>query len=180
MRCTGLPKDLGFNDLGPGELRMLGDIAIDARGHHGLADGFVENPTGLNQQKIANDTIEQITSLYPPAKTRFEIKQATPDAFGTALVRGLRDKGYALLEFDPETAKAAQRTSSRPNESAPEVKVKTPVQQGFGLPIYYVFDQFSGTNMYRVTVMVGNESITRPYAQENGTVVPMGYWVRKE
>ncbi|MBE4026198.1 conjugal transfer protein TrbH [Vibrio parahaemolyticus] len=158
----------------------LFSLALVGCASHTPYGNFVENPTGLNQQKIANDTIEQITSLYPPAKTRFEIKQATPDAFGTALVRGLRDKGYALLEFDPETAKAAQRTSSRPNESAPEVKVKTPVQQGFGLPIYYVFDQFSGTNMYRVTVMVGNESITRPYAQENGTVVPMGYWVRKE
>lgn len=155
-------------------------LALVGCASHPPYGNFVENPTGLNQQKIANDTLAQIESLYPPAKTRFEIKQATPDAFGTALVKGLRDKGYALLEFDPETETTAKRTTARPNESAPEVKKKPSVNRGFGLPLYYVFDQFSDSNMYRVTIMLGDKSITRPYAQENGSVVPVGYWVRKE
>ncbi|HGF5205955.1 TPA: hypothetical protein ACF35C_004109, partial [Vibrio parahaemolyticus] len=59
-------------------------------------------------------------------------------------------------------------------------KKKPSVNRGFGLPLYYVFDQFSDSNMYRVTIMLGDKSITRPYAQENGSVVPVGYWVRKE
>ncbi|AFJ03834.1 Conjugative transfer protein TrbH (plasmid) [Methylophaga frappieri] len=88
-----------------------------------------------------------------------------------ALVRGLRDRGYALLEFDPEAAKAQQQASTA---------TANPTPTGSGLPLRYVFDQFTGTNMYRVTIMVGNESLTRPYSQENGGIVPAGYWVRKE
>ena len=35
-------------------------------------------------------------------------------------------------------------------------------------------------NLYRLTLMVGNQSITRPYLAQNGTFAPAGYWVRKE
>jgi len=138
---------------------------------HAPYGNFVENPTGLNQHEVASDSVEKITELYPPAKTRFELKQPTPDAFGMALVRGLRDRGYALLEFDPEAAKAQQQASTA---------TANPTPTGSGLPLRYVFDQFTGTNMYRVTIMVGNESLTRAYSQESGGIVPAGYWVRKE
>jgi len=138
---------------------------------HAPYGNFVENPAGLNQREVASDSVEKITELYPPAKTRFELQQPTPDAFGMALVRGLRDRGYALLEFDPEAAKAQQQASTA---------TANPTPTGSGLPLRYVFDQFTGTNMYRVTIMVGNESLTRPYSQESGGIVPAGYWVRKE
>ena len=48
------------------------------------------------------------------------------------------------------------------------------------LPLRYVFDQFIDTNVYRVTIMIGNQSLTRPYAQQSDGFVPVGYWVRKE
>jgi hypothetical protein len=139
---------------------------------HSPYGNFVENPVGLNQHKIASDTVKKITELYPPAKTRLELQQPTPDAFGMALVRGLRDRGYALLEFDPEAATVQQRQQT--------TRLDTPTPSESGLPLRYVLDQFAGTNMYRVTIMVGNESLTRPYSQESGGIVPAGYWVRKE
>ncbi|WP_419612284.1 conjugal transfer protein TrbH [Thiolapillus sp.] len=164
---------------------VLFSLGLAGCATHATYGNFVENPAGLNQQEIASDTVEKITELYPPAKTRFELKQPTPDAFGRALVRGLRDRGYALLEFDPETAKAQQRQqATRSTRTAPNVEATTapanPTPTGLGLPLRYVFDQFTRTNMYRVTIMVGNESLTRPYSQESGGIVPAGYWVHKE
>ncbi|WP_419599986.1 conjugal transfer protein TrbH [Thiolapillus sp.] len=164
---------------------VLFSLGLAGCATHATYGNFVENPAGLNQQEIASDTVEKITELYPPAKTRFELKQPTPDAFGTALIRGLRDRGYALLEFDPETAKAQQRQqATRSTRTAPNVEATTapanPTPTGLGLPLRYVFDQFTRTNMYRVTIMVGNESLTRPYSQESGGIVPAGYWVHKE
>ena len=163
---------------------VLFSLGLAGCATHAPYGNFVANPAGLNQQEIASDTVEKITELYPPAKTRLELQQPTPDAFGMALVRGLRDRGYALLELDPEAAKAQQRRATRLNESTPSTEATAASANqaltGSGLPLRYVFDQFTGTNMYRVTIMVGNQSLTRPYSQENGGVVPVGYWVRKE
>ena len=103
-------------------------------------------PAAANQQQIATDAVQQLATLYPPAKTRFELHQATPDAFGLALVNTLRA---------PAGAPAA-------------------------LPLRYVLDQAGTTNLYRLTLLVGNQSITRPYLEENGSFVPAGYWARKE
>ncbi|EDB8709768.1 conjugal transfer protein TrbH [Salmonella enterica subsp. enterica serovar Schwarzengrund] len=124
-------------------------------------------PTAANQQQIATDAVQQLAMLYPPAKTRFELHQATPDAFGMALVNTLRERGYALLEFNPaDQAKAS---------AAP-----APVGAPAALPLRYVLDQADTTSLYRLTLLVGNQSITRPYLEENGSFVPAGYWARKE
>lgn len=145
---------------------------------------FVKDQPSLDQQVIATDTVKKIVELYPPAKTRFELLQATPDAFGSALVRGLRDRGYALMEFDEKAAKASQNEQSiHSTRTAPNVGksvTQNGTHTGSGLPLRYVVDQFSGTNMYRVTILVGQESLTRPYSKESEGIVPAGYWVRKE
>ncbi|WP_272387480.1 hypothetical protein [Acinetobacter baumannii] len=58
---------------------------------------FVQS-AALDQQKLAADAVQQLATLYAPARTRLELQQPTPDPFGQALVKSLRDKGYALLE----------------------------------------------------------------------------------
>ncbi|MCW5239102.1 conjugal transfer protein TrbH [Verminephrobacter eiseniae] len=121
---------------------------------------FVQS-AALDQQKLAADAVQQLATLYAPARTRLDLQQPTPDPFGQALVKSLRDKGYALLEFAPASA------ASQP--SAPG-----------GLPLRYVLDQAGDSNLYRLALMVGNQSITRPYLAQNGTFAPAGYWVRKE
>jgi len=123
-------------------------------------------PTAANQQQIATDAVQQLATLYPPAKTRFELHQATPDAFGLALVNTLRERGYALLEFSP----TSQAASTAP----------APAEAPAALPLRYVLDHAGATNLYRLTLLVGNQSITRPYLEDNGSFVPAGYWVRKE
>ncbi|SDY51346.1 conjugal transfer protein TrbH [Nitrosomonas halophila] len=118
-------------------------------------------PAAANQQQIASDAVQQLATLYPPAKTRFELQQATPDAFGIALINSLRERGYALLEFNPvNQAQASIATAA--------------------LPLRYVLDQAGPAGLYRLTLLVGSQSITRPYLKENGSFVPAGYWVRKE
>ena len=113
-------------------------------------------PVGL-EQKIAVDTAKQLVALYPPARTRFHLGQPTPDAYGSALVEAARAKGYALVEF---------------KEAAPATAP--------GLSLHYVLDAVASPNLYRVTVMVGQKSLSRAYLAQNNRVAPAGAWVRKE
>jgi len=111
-------------------------------------------PTAADQQQLAREAVQQLAALYPPAKTRLALQQATPDAFGQALVLTLRERGYALLEFS--------QTSTPASES---------------LPLRYVLDQAG--DLYRLTLLIGNQSITRPYLVQDGSFAPAGYWVRR-
>ncbi|PLY11742.1 MAG: conjugal transfer protein TrbH [Sedimenticola sp.] len=112
-------------------------------------------------QLIANDALKQLAMLYPPAKTRLTIKQPTPDVFGSELVKGLREAGYALQEYSPKAQHEPDTADA-------------------GLPLMYVLDQAKDDHLYRLTLQVGDQAINRPYRQEQGTVVPAGYWARKE
>ncbi|HIF4305224.1 TPA: lipoprotein [Salmonella enterica subsp. enterica serovar Infantis] len=138
---------------------------------------FVKSSPAVFDQKMATDTVTQLVKLYPPATTRLELQQATPDTFGIALVNNLRAQGYAVMEYKPVAASATPA-------SATAVDGKSAVQPAQstlpGYPLRYVLDQFSGTNMYRVTVLVGSQSLTRAYTAQNDTVLPAGAWVRKE
>lgn len=116
------------------------------------------NSTSVDQQKLADDAVQELATLWPPAKTRFELKQATPDVFGNALVQNLRERGYAVMEFSPNTTAVNAQ-----------------------LPLRYVLSKIKSEsgNLYHLTLLVGTESITRPYLEQNGIVVP-GYWTHKE
>jgi hypothetical protein len=118
---------------------------------------YVANSPKAIDKKIATDAINRLVALYPPASTMFSLRHPTPDAFGTSLVESIRAKGYALLEFNP----ALQAS---------------PV----GLPLSYVFDQTKDTNMYRVTLQVGQQTLTRVYVVQANTVHPASNWARKE
>jgi hypothetical protein len=120
-------------------------------------------PATLNE-KLAADTVKQLTVLYPPASTRFDLGQPTPDAYGSALVESLRIEGYAILEFEPDEAALADN----PNTAGP------------GLNLRYVLDAPASTNLYRLTLMVGSQSLSRAYVAQNDSVAPAGAWVRKE
>ncbi|WP_404361587.1 conjugal transfer protein TrbH [Methylotuvimicrobium sp. KM1] len=128
--------------------------------------GCVTSPYGnhlrhvsVDQQKLADDAVKQLATLWPPAKTQFELKQTTPDVFGNALVKNLRESGYAVMEFSPNTT-----------------------EDNTLLPLRYVLSQIKGENgnLYHLTLWVGTESITRPYIEQNGMVMPGGYWTHKE
>ncbi|WP_442764043.1 conjugal transfer protein TrbH [Malikia spinosa] len=149
----------------------LGGCATTSQSPYG---NFVQS-AALDPQKLAADAVQQLATLYVPARTRLELQQPTPDAFGQALVKTLRDKGYALLEFVPAGAPAQTSASA----SSPPSPAETPAVPG-GLPLRYVLDQAGDSNLYRLTLMVGSQSITRAYLGQNGVFAPAGSWVRKE
>ena len=123
-------------------------------------------PANVNEM-IAADTTKQLMILYPPASTRFDLGQPTTDAYGAKLAQSLRLSGYAVSDFVPAAA---------PNSANGSGTVSTSP----GVKLRYVIDAPEGLNLYRVTVMVGNQSLSRAYIAENQTVSPAGAWARKE
>ena len=121
----------------------------------------------VDQQKLAGAAVKQLATLWPPAQTRFALQQATPDAFGAALVAALRESGYALLEFNPDAAQAKASAEAAPDAEAP-------------VSLGYVLDPAGDSNLYRLTLAVGTQSITRPYREQDGALVPAGSWAHKE
>jgi hypothetical protein len=136
---------------------------------------FVQDSPAAFNQTMAGDAVKRLVAVYPPARTRFELRQATPDAFGTALVASLRNRGYALLEFRPDAqgkaAASGQASATNAATAAPSATT---------LALRYILDLDPGSKLYRVTLLVDTQSLTRAYLAQDGAVVPAGYWVRKE
>ena len=126
---------------------------------------FLPPTSAAYNKTMAEDAVKQLLILYPPASTRFNLQQTTPDNFGITLVELMRAKGYALMEIKPELS--AQRNSEAQNPPT-------------GLSLRYVLDQVNSLNLYRVTLLVGNQSMTRAYLVQDSTVHPAGLWSRKE
>jgi hypothetical protein len=108
-------------------------------------------------QVMAKDTVKELTVLYPPAKTRLQITQPIKDAYGIALIQALRAKGYSVVE-------------------STELKKDNNLANQFS----YVVDSPIKNTLYRVTVGLGNQSISRAYASNNGVLMAAGNWARKE
>jgi type IV secretion system protein TrbH len=141
---------------------MLGGCAAQRYGN------FVAK-TQLDQARLAGDVVRQLVAMYPPAKTRLELQQPTPDPFGQALVQSLRAEGYALREFHPKAVEAATSSASAGGSAS-----------AGAVPLRYVLDQAGETSLFHLTLLVGTQALTRPYQAQNGTFSPVGYWVRKE
>lgn len=114
---------------------------------------FALNLTQVEQQQIVSDTVKKLTELYLPAKTRLSF-QANEDTFGISLLHDLREQGYEVQE----------QTQNTPNDS-------------IGLQVRYILDQAG--DLYRVTVMVGSDSLSRPYSEQNAVLTAAGFWVHK-
>lgn len=124
---------------------------------------FTASSIPANDVKMAADASRKLVAMYPPAKTRFALQQTAGDAFGIALTESLRRKGFALQEYAPTDSKG---TASRPSA--------TPLRLG------YVLDLVGTPNLYRVTLQIGDQSLTRAYLVQDGSIFPAGSWVRKE
>lgn len=115
--------------------------------------------TSANKTLIS-DTVKQLQTLYPPAKTRFNLGQSIPDSdiFGKTLVATLRDRGYAVQEFNP----------------------KQSIVNSDGLSFRYIVDTpVAIPNFYRITVMTGSDSLSRAYIVQNNVASPAGEWTYK-
>lgn len=112
---------------------------------------------------MAVDAIKQLQILYPPGQTRFNISQpiAQTDAFGTTLIKVMREKGYAVQV----------------------VSLEQMVGKSAGLTVQYTLDKpeirlYDG--LYRVTLSVGKSLLTRAYFASNQTAIPAGAWAVME
>jgi hypothetical protein len=160
----------------------LGSLAGCATPELPAYGNFTHSAPAAMEQTLADDAVKQLAALYPPASTRLDLQQATPDAFGSRLVESLRARGYALLEFKPGTKTAAvpTTTTTTTTATATATATTTAAAAGAGKPLRYILDQFDA-NLYRLTVRVGDQSLTRAYAPaQSGTLRPAGAWVRKE
>lgn len=115
--------------------------------------GNFTNITPSVTDVMATDTVEQLTRNYPPAQNRFCFKQKITDHFGVKLVSLMRQKGYGIIEI----ASLCQQPS-----------------------FYYVVDELKANHLYRVSVFVGPQSLSRAYWVQKGIVVPQSAWSYKE
>ncbi|WP_028389217.1 hypothetical protein [Legionella fairfieldensis] len=126
--------------------------------------GNYASTSNLFNKTMANDAVSQLIRLYPPAHTRFTLKQPIKDSFGLSLVSLLRTKGYSVVEV---TTRPLNNTLIIPTASS-------------GIDLFYLVDSPIKNRLYRVTLMVGQQSLSRPYLVHNNQLVASGYWVRKE
>jgi hypothetical protein len=131
---------------------------------HSPYGNFAAQSTPAFNLQLANDTARQVVAVYPPASTALRIDQPATDGYGLALVRALRDAGYAVREFDPR-ARAAAPANAAADPS---------------LAVHYIVDAPGESNLYRVTLLIGQESLSRGYASQNDRLQALGAWVRKE
>ena len=126
---------------------------------------FVQGTTVDNATTLVNDAMKKLVVLYPPARTRFELQQATPDMFGIYLVKAMRAKGYAVEEYQAAMAGA---------------KGQSDAPLAGGMSLSYIVDQSNDMRQYRVTLVIDRlQSLDRVYQVQDGTLLPAGYWVRR-
>ncbi len=138
-------------------LGLAGCAATPVPATHG---SFIQAPMAGDNEAMVNDVVKKLTALYPPAKTRFNLQHATPDTFGMHLVTALRGKGYAVAEVKPGVE-------------------ASPVPAG-EQSLAYIVDQPLAAGLYRVTLLIKSQTLSRVYQSANGTLAPAGAWVRKE
>jgi type IV secretion system protein TrbH len=121
------------------------------------------NPSGQDYNRaIAADTVKKLVALYPPAGTTIGLKQVATDDFGGTLVGLLRTKGYAIHEYNPTTGTVTKET---PNPA---------------ISLNYIIDQVPSMALYRATLFINGQPLSRVYTANKGVLQAAGSWVRKE
>jgi hypothetical protein len=121
----------------------------------------------VDSVELVQDAVNALQSAYPPAKTSLVLLQPVEDAFGISLIESMRSNGYAVAEY------------------APSQKGDTPLlNTAAGLGFAYTLDALRDDDELRVTLHVGEESLSRLYlvkgAEGDASYVPAGFWARRE
>jgi hypothetical protein len=106
-----------------------------------------------NDVYLATDAASQLARVYPPARYTFRIGQKICDGFGTHLIQAMRTKGYGVIE-----------------------NMHARKQANF----FYVVDETERNHLYRVSLYVQRESLSRMYAKTHGKLTPISPWSHKE
>lgn len=132
----------------------------------------LEGPGGLwvdvgdtNKQLIAAETAKRVAASFPP--TRYLLSMdPVHDGFGLALLRNLRDEGFAIL-YSGKEAPGGNNGANRPvplNPAEPARHVR------------FALDGIDPT-LIRVVVWVGDQSFTRAYMKHGPSLVATSGWL---
>lgn len=136
----------------------------------------------INHDELAQGSVATLLSLYPPAKTRLALQQKADDPFGAALLKRLRENGYAVDETvrkEKEEKPSVPRDTDPPRPQPKPEKAKPVTSDPNALPLRYLLSP-SGQDLYHLTLMIGTQSLARPYLMQDGRLVAAGAWIRKE
>ena len=125
-------------------------------------------------ERLAQETVTRMEDLYPPAHTRLALTHPATDAYGLALIEALRQKGYGVMEHVDRHVMPSTREDMHTRIERPAVS------HDEGLPFRYVVDGPFESRLYRLTVFIGNQSLSRVYRMDDQVLAQAGAWVRKE
>lgn len=151
---------------------VLAACASGPRAPVALTYGNYAGASAAFNQKLAGDAVKQLVALFPPASTQFNITQAATDLFGSALIAGLREKGYGVMEFAPDSTPALPAVADK------DASVTT--KNLAGIELRYLVDQQGAGDFYRLVLAIGSQRLTRAYMAQNEGTYAAGAWVRKE
>ncbi|PVZ82686.1 conjugal transfer protein TrbH [Serratia sp. S1B] len=122
--------------------------------------GNYSNTSSLTSISMADNTVIYLASQFPPGSTTFTMKQPAKDPFGSALVKHLRSRGFAVQEY--------MKDGKPQSAAAPSTSLS------------YVVNTIA-PNLYQVTTHVGNITFSRGFiAATDGKAHPAGPWTREE
>ncbi len=143
-------------------LFVLSSCATTQYGNH------VQNDSSTHNKVMAGDAAHQLLQLYPPASTRFNMRHAFDDSFGLAFLEYLRSGGYAVQEHKQQS-----------DLIKTDVDADTDADQGNKhIALAYILDESS--EIYRLSLLVDEQKLTRAYAPHEDTIYAAGHWLRME
>lgn len=120
----------------------------------------------IDQERfLARDAIKQLKDTFPPAQNQLDMQHKTLDLFGLYLVENLRTEGYAVKEYKEKPFYDLSSADDSVND---------------GVPFAYVVDKAKESDFIRVTLLVGEQSLTRAYKVDEDMMKPAGYWFYRE
>ena len=131
--------------------------------------------------QMADDSVHELTMLYPPAATHLALLQPAKDAYGVELVKELRSAGYAIEDnaANPAPVAATSGSTADAHNRPIIVEPSAPVKATTGKSLGYVVDNLAG-GLYRVTLSIDAQTVSRVYSVTGQDMLPAGAWTRKE
>lgn len=111
---------------------------------------------------IADEAADKLGALYAPASTRFVLARVSNSACGLALVRRLRDKGFAVRE----------------SEVGDSMKVNTEANDA-AIPLTCFIEPFGDGVRLGLRLGDGWSALDRVYQHLSGTWQALGPWTQR-
>lgn len=111
--------------------------------------GMFTEAKATSIDRITDDSVNELVIHYKPAKSHLIIREHHQDAFGKSLIAKMRKRGYSITECnDYQACEELQKSD------------KTLVT------LNYVLDRQSDSELMRVLLNVGTESLARAYSDD--------------